>query len=62
MQHTSIKEEARRLVDELPEEATWEDLMERIYIHQTIDDGIEDSKAGRTIDVKEVRVRFGFSS
>lgn len=28
----SIKEEARRIVDQLPDTATWEDLIYRIYV------------------------------
>ncbi len=55
----SIKAEARRLVDALPEDATWEDLMYQIYVHQSIEAGLEDSKAGRTVDVNEVRAKFG---
>ena len=59
MSVSDVKHEARRLVDDLPEDATWEDLMYRIYVRQVIEAGIEDSEAGRTVDVKEVRARFG---
>ena len=55
----TVKQEARRLVEELPEGATWDDLMYRIYVRQAIEDGLRDSEAGRTIDVTEVRARFG---
>ena len=41
----SIKEEARRLVDLLPENSTWEDLMHEIYVRQAIETGLADSKA-----------------
>lgn len=58
MQAESIKEQAHRLVDNLPDGATWEDVMYRIYVRQAIDAGIKDSDAGRTIDVEEVRKRF----
>ncbi|MDZ7803472.1 hypothetical protein [Thiohalophilus sp.] len=53
-----IKEEAHRLVDNLSEQATWEDLMQEIYIRQAIESGLADSEAGRTLDVKEVRARY----
>lgn len=59
MQTYNIKEEVQSLLKDLPEDATWDDLMYRIYVRQTIEAGLEDSKAGRTIDVKEVRSRFG---
>ncbi len=60
MQAGNIKEEARNLLKDIPEDATWDDLMYRIYVRQAIEAGIKDSDAGRTIDVKEVRARFGF--
>ena len=59
MPKSNIKQEAHRLVDDLPEYASWEDLMYRIYVRQVIEAGTEDSEAGRTVDVKEVRARFG---
>ena len=59
MHNSNIKEEAYRLLDDLPESATWDELMYKIYVRQTIEAGLEDSEAGRTIDVKEVRAKFG---
>jgi len=59
MQTQSIKEQAHRLLDNLPDSATWDDVMYRIYVRQAIEAGVKDSDEGRTIDVKEVRKRFG---
>jgi len=59
MQTESIKTQAHKLLEDLPDNASWEDVMYRIYVRQTIDAGIKDSDKGRTIDVKEVRKRFG---
>ena len=59
MEATSVKDEARRLLDELPDDASWDDLMERIYVRQAIEAGLRDSDADRTVDVKDVRARFG---
>ncbi len=61
MPDSSLKQEAQRLVESLPDEATWEDLMYRIYVRQAIEAGLEDSRAGRTVEVAEVRARFGLS-
>ena len=55
----SIKNEARRLVDLLPENSPWEDLMHEIYVRQLIETGLADSKAGRTTEVEKVRSSFG---
>lgn len=59
MQTESIKEQARQLLDNLPDSATWEDVMRRIYVRQAIEAGVKDSDEGRTMDVKEVREKFG---
>ena len=55
----SIKHEAQRMVQELPDEANWDDLMQKIYVRQAIEAGLHDSEAGRTVDVREIRERFG---
>ncbi len=55
----NIKAEAHLLVDQLSDEATWEDLMYRIYVRQAIESGLQDVEDGRTLDVKEVRSRLG---
>jgi len=57
----SIKEEARRIVDQLPENFTWDDLMHEIYVRQAIERGLADSDAGRTTSVEAVREKFGLS-
>ncbi len=53
------KDEAHRLIDRMPLEATWDDLMREIYVRETIKRGLADSNAGRTKDVKEVRAKYG---
>ena len=53
------KEEAHKLVDQLPENASWDDLMQEIYVRETIERGLKDSKAGRTKEVKEIRNKYG---
>ena len=55
----NIKEEARRLVENLPDDSTWEDLMYQIYVREAIESGLADSEAGRVTDVEEVRKEFG---
>ncbi len=58
----NIKEEAHRLVENLPGDATWDDLMYQIYVRQAIVAGVEDGEAGRTVYIKEVRAGFWMSS
>ena len=58
---SSIKEQARELVEKLPENSTWDDLMHEIYVRQAIEAGLADSRQGRTSDVEQVRRKFGLS-
>jgi len=53
------KEEAHRLIERMPQNATWDDLMHEIYVRESIERGMADSKAGRTKDVREVRAKYG---
>ena len=53
------KQEAKRLVDMMPENATWDDLIHEIYVREVIEQGLADSKAGKTADVREVRAKYG---
>ena len=62
MNTENVKNEARRLLDRLPEDVTWDELMHEIYVRQSIEAGLADSKAGKIVDVKVVRERFGLPS
>jgi predicted transcriptional regulator len=55
----NIKEEAKRLIERLPENMTWDDLMHEIYVRQSVEAGLADSEAGKVTDVAEVRAKFG---
>jgi hypothetical protein len=59
MKNISVKREAQRIIEELAEDASWDDLMYRIYVRQAIESGLRDSDANQTLDVREVRARFG---
>lgn len=58
---TTIKDEAHRIVAQLPDDASWEDLIYRLYVRQSIEAGLRDSEAGRVESVAEVRKSFGLS-
>ena len=59
MSNVIRKEDAHKLVDQLPANATWDDLMHEIFVREVIESGMEDSNAGRTKDVKEIRKQYG---
>ena len=54
----SVKEQARLLIEALPEDGTWDDLMFEIYVHESIQRGLADGRAGRTKTSEEIRLRF----
>jgi predicted transcriptional regulator len=62
MRDATVKKKAQRLIEDLPEDATWDDLMYSIYVRQAIEAGLRDSDAGRVVSVEEVRARFGLPS
>jgi len=59
MPNTNLKQVAHGLIDQLPDEATWDDLMRRIYERQAIERGLADSDADRVKDLQEVRAQYG---
>jgi hypothetical protein len=54
-----LKEEAKRLIDSLPSLSSWEQLMYEIYVREAIEQGLADSREGRTTPVEDVRAEFG---
>src|SRR5262245_45853325 len=55
MARTTIKEEARELVERLPDAATWEDLQDEISARQRIETGSEGTQEGRTAPREDIR-------
>jgi hypothetical protein len=55
------KDEAHKLIDRMPPNATWDDLMREIYVREVIERGLADSNEGRIRDVKEIRVKYGLT-
>jgi predicted transcriptional regulator len=55
----SAKDAAREVIDALPGDASWDEVMYRIYVRQAIEAGLRDADAGNLVDVSEVRKKFG---
>ena len=53
-----IREEAKKLVDSLPDEVSWDYLMYEIYVRKKIDEGIIAADEGRLISHEEIKTRF----
>lgn len=52
------KEEVKRILQQLPDDATLEDIQYHIYIRQKIDRGLEDVAAGRALTEEEFDARM----
>jgi len=54
----SAKQLAQAAVDHLPDDATIEDVMERLAFLAEIERGLAEAEAGRTVPHEEVLARF----
>jgi hypothetical protein len=54
-----VKSAIRQMADTLPDDATWDDVMYRVYVRQAVDAGLKDAAEGALVDVAEVRRQFG---
>jgi hypothetical protein len=62
--YIEIVEEAQKPLNEsfLPASgATWDDVMEQVYIRQAIEAGLKSANENELIEVDEVRRRFGLA-
>jgi predicted transcriptional regulator len=50
----AIKEQLATIISSLPEKATWDDVLYEIYVRQSVEQGLADVAAGRTIPAEEV--------
>lgn len=54
----TAKEAARHLIDRLPDQATWEDIMYELYVKQKIEAGLKAVEEGRAIPHEEMKRRL----
>jgi len=62
MSDLTAKQLALRAVEQLPEDATLEDAMERLFFLEKIERGRADARGGRVTPHEEVRTRFGLDT
>ncbi|MDP9122610.1 MAG: hypothetical protein M3O15_14795 [Acidobacteriota bacterium] len=55
---STVREEAQKLVDQLPDEASWDDLMYQIYVRKKIDAGRQAIADGRSFTQEEAETRM----
>lgn len=52
------KEEVRKLLDQLPDDSSLEDIQYHIYVREKIERGLSDVREGRVLSVEEVERRM----
>ncbi len=52
------KEEARRLIDTLPEQATWDDIMYEFYVKKKLAVALEAAEQGKVVSHDLARKRL----
>jgi hypothetical protein len=58
METPQVKSEIVRAIQDLPEDATVEDAMERLYFLAKVERGLEQSESDETISHDEIKARF----
>lgn len=53
-----VKDQILKVIQELPQDATVEDAMERLYLLYKVERGIEQAEAGQKITQEEARKRM----
>jgi len=53
-----VKKEAKKILNNLPDEASWDDLMYEMYVRKKIDEGIKAADEGKILSHEEVKKRF----
>ncbi len=55
---SSAKEEVRRILEVIPDNASFEDIQYHIYVREKIERGLEDVKNGNLLSQEEVEQRM----
>jgi predicted transcriptional regulator len=58
MGKAQLKEKVESLLNDLPEDADWNDLMYKIYVRQSIEQGLKDVEEGTVVPHEEIKRKF----
>jgi len=54
----TAKQEVRKLLDQIPDGASYEEIQYHIYVRQKIERGLKDVAEGRTVSQEEIERRM----
>ena len=53
-----IKDEAKKMIDRLPDNATWDDIMYELYVKKKIAGGLKAAEEGRVVSHEDAKKRL----
>ena len=53
-----IKEQAKKLIDRLPDQATWDDIMYEFYVKKKLAVALKAAEEGNVVSHKQVKKRL----
>jgi predicted transcriptional regulator len=53
-----LKEEAKKLIDKLPDNATWDDIMYELYVKKKIAAGLKAAEEGKVVSHADAKKRL----
>jgi len=54
-----VKETAIKIIQSLPEDSDWQDIMEEFYFRLKVEQGLREADEGKSIPFEEVKAEFG---
>lgn len=57
-----FKQEAHKLIDQLPETAGWDELIYEAALHRAVEQGLAEANAGQLIPVEDLLKEYGLSA
>ena len=54
----TAKEQVRKMLDQLPDDASFEDIQYHIYVREKIEQGLKDIQEGRVLSQEDVEKRM----
>lgn len=54
----TAKQAAKQIIDQLPDQASWDDIMYELYVKQKIEQGLKAVEEGRVVSHEEAKRRL----
>jgi len=55
---STAKEEVRKMLEQIPDDSSFEDIQYHIYVREKIEHGLKDIEEGRILDQEEIERRM----